>query len=133
MMEYLLLIGLGLVCMAFGYWVGGEDNVSSLSPSKKFLDDCVEESTRYLTDRELTERALEFIEVVLLPELSEHPCNDPVACAYVRRIRNECDGLVEYLHNKGDQISSDKADRVAARIYKPLRQVDGIVNGFSNE
>ena len=60
-------------------------------------------------------------------------CHDPVASAYVRRIRNECDGLVEYLRSRGDAVNADKGDRVAARIYKPLRQVDGIVNGFGGE
>lgn len=88
---------------------------------------------------------LEYVERVFVPWLSEdggfeyreikqeqpeENHADPVASAYVRRIRNECDGLVEYLHSRGDQISSDKGDRVAARIYKPLRQVDGIINGF---
>ena len=65
--------------------------------------------------------------------IGEIPCHDPVASAYVRRIRNECDGLVEYLRSRGDAVSADKGDRVAARIYKPLRQVDGIVNGFEGE
>ena len=58
---------------------------------------------------------------------------DPVASAYVRRIRNEADGLVEYLRSRGDAVSVDKGDRVSARIYKPLRQIDGIINGFNHE
>ena len=122
-MEYLLLVGVGLVCMAFGYWIA--------TTRERSLDDVWIEIVTEMREEHGEDAWLEFGDDEIKP--SALPCNDPVASAYVRRIRNECDGLVEYLHNRGDQLSSDKGDRVAARIYKPLRQVDGIVNGFSHE
>ena len=58
---------------------------------------------------------------------------DPVASAYIRRLRNERDGLVEYLQSKGDQLSLNQAERIIAVSYKPMRSMDGIINGFKEE
>jgi len=58
--------------------------------------------------------------------------NDKIASMMLARIKNYADAICEH-YASGDAVDNDKADRIRARIYKPLRQVDGIINGFKED
>lgn len=57
---------------------------------------------------------------------------DKVAAMFFTRAKQYIDAMVTELE-QGDDTHRDKAERVKSRLFKSMRQVDGIINGFGDD